>query len=262
MPAFEEDYKAIEAARGKLSSLTETAGRQEAASYTFRDDVMDRVRQARAERGMTNLQNDLGQATTRLATGRAQIRERLGPTVNPLAVDSVTDQERGQALGTLATISDIMSQREGTIEDVIGAGKNKILAAATATKSQAEAAASELQGLLQLVQIKQAEAQRQIDNEMEVKKFNEGVRQYNEDSAYKRFKDSQDSGDLGTNWTMPAVNSSPKPTTKPTTPKNPVPGVTPTQPQQKLLPPAMSAKVGTKVNNQGVIWTMTANGWQ
>lgn len=259
MPAFEEDYKAIEAARGKLSSLTETAGKQDAASATFRDDVMARVRQARADRGMTTLQQDLGNATTRLAAGRAQIRDRMGTTVNPLTVDSVTEAERAQSLGTLATISDIMSQREGTIDDIIGAGKNKMIAAATITKSQAEAAASELQGLLQLVQVKQQEAQRQIDNALSERKFQEDQRQFNETMAFNKSKEA--TNQTSTVPTTPTPTT-PKPTSKPTS--TPRPGVNPT-PTPKLLPPAMSSRIGTQVENpkgSGVIWTMTANGWQ
>lgn len=251
MPTYQEDYDAINAAKDKLSGLTKQAGEQEAASATFRDDVMARVRQARADRGMTVLQNDLGQATTRLASGRAQVRERMGDVVNPLAVDSAVAAERGQALGTLATISNIMSEREGTIEDVIGAGKNKLIAAATATKSQADAAMSELQTLLQLVQTKQQEAQRQIENEFTQRKLDEDTRQFDETLAFNRFKEGG-SGE-GSSTTPPA--SSQKPSSKPTK----------TGIQASLSPPPMSSRPGTQIEypkGSGIYWISTGDGWE
>lgn len=180
MATYEDDYRAVEAARNKVSSLTQKAGQEEASAMTFRDEVMDRVRQARADRGMTTLQNDLGQATERLASGRTQIRTRLADNVNPIDVDQITNAERSQALGTLATIAEIMNAREGTIEDVVGAGKNRVLAETTKTKTMADAAGEELSNLMQVIQVKQQEAQRAIENEFSNKQFDEGKRQFGE----------------------------------------------------------------------------------
>ena len=181
MPTTPGDYAAVEAARNKVSALTRDAGDTEAAAATFRDDVMGRVREARGARGITNLQQDFGRATERLAVGRSQIVDRNQGVLNPLAINQITDQERGQNLGTLAQISQYEDQNSGTIDSAVQAGANTMQAKATRIKAQADAAATELQSLMEVVKQKQMEAQTELENTFREKQFSESVRQADRD---------------------------------------------------------------------------------
>lgn len=179
MPTTQSDYDQIEAARNKVSNLTTLAGNQTAGVATFRDEVMDRVRNARAERGMSTLSQDLGNATTQLALGRSQIRERTGDVVNPLQVDQIGERQRSFALGNLASISNTMGEREGTLEESIQSGANTLQASALRTKAQADAAQLELSSLMDVVRQKQQEAQQMIENAFNEKQLEEQKRQFN-----------------------------------------------------------------------------------
>lgn len=242
MAATDQDYAQIEAARQRVSNLTQQAGDQMAGVSTFRDEVMARVRDARAARGMDTLSQDLGNATTELGLGRAQIRERMGSTVNPLTVDQTTDRARSYALGNLASISNIMKDRSGTLEEAIQGGANTLQAGALKTKAQADAAATELQNLMQVVQLKQQEAQAQLDEQYRRDKMTEDTRQFNVSEANK--KATAGSG-AALNLQQPVPQpQTPKPSTKPTV-------------KSSSTPPPMSAKPGTIYNG----WYSTGGGW-
>lgn len=256
MATTEQDYAAIEAARNKAAALTQQAGEQMAGVSTFRDEVMNRVRDARAARGMDTLSQDLGNATTDLSLGRAQIRERMGTVVNPLTVDAVGDKQRSYALGNLASISNIMKERSGTLEEAIQGGANTLQAGALKTKAQADAAAIELQSLMEVVKQKQAEAAQQLDEQYRRDKMAEETRQFNVSEANKK---SASGGGLPLVPTTPTP--SPKPSSKPTS--------TPGRPTAKssggLTPPPMSATAGRVVEyppGSGVMWTSTGGGWK
>lgn len=254
MPSTADDYAKIEEARNRVSNLTKQAGELDAGAYTFRDEVMKNVRDARAARGITNLQEDFGRATEQLATGRGQIVDRNKGELNPLTINQITDQQRGQALGTIAKISQYEAQNSGTIDEAIQAGGNVMQAQAAKIKAQADAAATELQNLMQVVQQKQAEAQAALENSFRDKQFNEGVRQYNQNYALDKIKASQSgSGGGGITGVTSTKPTSTKPTSKPT------------GKMQSFSSPPMSAKAGTVVQyppGSGTYWTSTGGGWK
>ena len=161
MANYQQDYDEIKAMQQKASSATLEAGVYAGGASTFEDQVMEGVRAHRAERGASNLTQDLGNVTGQLATYGPEARERMGDVVNPLEADVVTGRERGDLLSQLSTIASLMSEQEGTVQEVIGAGANKLLAAAEKKKAEAMQAESEANMLLQLIQTKQAEAQRE-----------------------------------------------------------------------------------------------------
>ena len=118
---------------------------------------------------------------------------------------------------------------------------------------------------MQLVQVKQQEAQRQIENTLAQNKFNEDTRQFNETLSFNQSKSSGTDG----SGAIPLIPTpSPKPTSKPNKPSGGdlnlagALGIGGNSTKAKLLPPAMSAKMGATATVNGVTWTMTSNGWQ
>lgn len=245
MPTTDQDYAAIEAARNKVSSLTKSYGETSAGAMTFADDVMKNVRAAREARGITNLQQDFGNATERLAVGRSEIVDRNKGELNPLTISSLGSQERAQNLGTLAKISQYEEQNAGTIDKAVQAGANTVQAQAVKIKAEADAAATELQNLMEVVKQKQAEASAALDEQYRRDKMKEDTRQFDVTQKNK----------VGATTPTPIPTPSVKPTTKPTG-----------KPQSGgLQSPPMSAAVGRVVEyppSSGVFWTSTAQGWK
>ena len=162
MPATQEDYKKIEEARKRQAQATREYGKLTGAAQTFADEVMSRVRKARAERGVSKLATEMGEVTSQLVTEGPKIRQRLAD-VNPLQTDVLTARQRAQTLGTLTTLSQLEKERAGTIEDIIGAGTNRLLAEAATRKAEAEAAANEVATMIDLIRLKEEQAKRAFD---------------------------------------------------------------------------------------------------
>lgn len=253
MASTQSDYDQIEAARNKVSELTRSSGETAAGAVTFRDDVMKNVRDARAARGITNLQEDFGNATERLAVGRSQIVDRNKGVLNPLTINQITDQERAQNLGTIAKIGQYEEQNAGTVGEAVQAGANIMQAQAIKIKAQADAAATELENLMAVVKQKQLEAQAELDNSLNERKFNEGVRQYDQSLSLEKFKANKSDGTgAGITYTPKTAPSS-KPGSKPNTQN------------RSFSPPPMSAKPGIQKEypqGSGVMWTSTGGGWK
>ena len=161
MPAYKEDYQKIEAASAKAREASKLYGTLSAQSRTLGEDVMKNVRQARAERGVGQLSKDIGSATGQIVSEPAKIRERTAG-LDPLKQDVITASQRGQTLRTLATTADVGEQREGTMEDILKAGANKLLAHASLKKSEADASTQEANTLLSVLGAKMEEERLRI----------------------------------------------------------------------------------------------------
>ena len=160
-PAYKEDYQKIEAASAKAREASKLYGTLSAQSRTLGEDVMKNVRQARAERGVGQLSKDIGSATGQIVSEPAKIRERTAG-LDPLKQDVLTASQRGQTLRTLATTADVGEQREGTMEDILKAGANKLLAHASLKKSEADASTQEANTLLSILGAKMEEERLKI----------------------------------------------------------------------------------------------------
>lgn len=172
MAAFEEDYKQIKTLQDRASGLSKESSELGAGVLTFEDEVMDGVRAHRAERGVTNLQQDYATTTGRLATGREEIVNRMGKAnVDPLDVDRFTAQERGRLLETLAYLAQTMESEQGSVDKVVQAGANKLAAMAEQKRAEAEAAENEARQLLAILENKQMEAQREFERGMSEKEY-------------------------------------------------------------------------------------------
>lgn len=122
MPATSEDYQLVKQAQIAPAAL-------KAQALTFQDDVMARVREARAARGMSMLAKQMGEVSSQLPTYGVQLRER-NEGVNPLTQDQMTATARGQLLGELTSLGQQAEEQYGTIQDILNAGTNRILAQA------------------------------------------------------------------------------------------------------------------------------------
>lgn len=162
MPVTTQDYSAIEEARKRAGALGERALSLQAGAETFSDRVMKDVRSARAERGTSLLAQDIGTTTGQLVTGGPEMRGRMAE-VSPLQTDIMTARERAGTIGTLATQAQTQLGITGTIQDVIGGGVNQLKSAALLKQAEAQKAAEEANTLLEQVQLKEAQINREFE---------------------------------------------------------------------------------------------------
>jgi len=165
MPTTQEDLAAVQAASAKARALTQEAGGLYSSAETFSPDIMKIVRENRAARGMSELEKGYGQATSQLVTEQPGIRARTAD-VNPLQVDLITAKQRGQTLGTLASLGAQEESISGTIQDVIGAGTAKVKAMALLKQYEAQAAANEADELLALAKFRADQEEREFQRKM------------------------------------------------------------------------------------------------
>lgn len=128
MPATLEDYFQLQSTPSPAASL-------QAQAITFKDDVMAKVRKARADRGMSLLAKEMGEVSSQLPTYGVQLRERT-EGVNPLAQDQMTASARGQLLGELTSLGKQAEEQYGTIQEIIQAGANQLEAQSALADSQ------------------------------------------------------------------------------------------------------------------------------
>ncbi len=172
MPAFGEDYKKIADAQNRMKSASSAAADYDSGAETLRDMVMNDVKVARQNRGVSTIAKDLGVANEQLVSGGEEIRQRTDGIVNPLDVDTLTSRERAQKLGILATIARVTKEREGTVDDWINAGTNQLKAAAVQKKAEAQAAAEEADSILKLLAFKQSEEERKFNEYIQTEQLN------------------------------------------------------------------------------------------
>jgi len=171
MPTGQADIQKIEEMRQAAANKVSEAGALSGASSSFGDLVMNKVREGRAARGVDQLSKDMGTTTSELVTANPELRAR-NTDVNPLAVDALTAQQRGQTLGTLATTANIASQREVSLEDILNAGSNTLKTAAQVKLAEAESKKEEAESLFQMVKFQADQAQRAFENNLSIQKFN------------------------------------------------------------------------------------------
>lgn len=153
MPTFAQDLETIKSLRQKQTELNKSAGADTTYAATFGDKVWDRIRSARADRGVSMMQEGVGTTMGQLETDPALMRERMGADVNPLTVDALTARARAQNLNTLGTLSQFEADTTGTLEGAIGAQTNQLIAKAAAKKAEADAAKSEADTLIEQIQL-------------------------------------------------------------------------------------------------------------
>jgi hypothetical protein len=178
MVATDADYEQIKALQNQAKGLTTQAGELKGGATTFESDVMEKVRAHRAQRGVGNLTQDIGNVTGRLASYRPEMEERLN-MVNPLQAEKLMGQQRGDILSQLTRLGLFQEQNEGTVQEIIGAGANKLLAQAQKLQAEAEAKQAEAQAMFQILQQKALEAQREFENQLSREEFEEKKRQFN-----------------------------------------------------------------------------------
>lgn len=170
MAVTEQDYEQVRSRQAEARKLAETANLLGGRATSFGANVMDRVREARASRGISQLSTDIGAATGRLASEGPAIRERMA-TVNPLQVDVATSQARAAELANLASMADWQTATQGTLTDVIGAGTDRLKAMAAAKQAEAQTAAQEASDLIEMIQLKEAQEARAFQELMAEKEM-------------------------------------------------------------------------------------------
>ena len=218
MPTTQADYTKIEEARKRAGALGERALSLQAGAETFSDRVMKDVRSARAERGTSLLAQDIGTTTGQLASEGSAMRSRL-EGVNPLDVINLTARQRAGTLGTLATQAQAQTGIEGTIQEVIGGGVNQLKSAALLKQAEAQKATDEANTLLEQVQMKEAQTNREFDEWAKRQQISQGWAQVNKPAGGAGGEDVVDAllnlilgGQETTGGEMP---TEPKPTTMP-----------------------------------------------
>lgn len=157
MPTYQDDATAVRLARQKQASLNAESAQITAGAQTFGDRVMGKVRQARADRGISAMQQGVGTTTGQLVSDPQRIYDYAGTDVNPMTLDRYTSAARASNLSTLATADQFNADTGQTIEDTISAGTNQILAKAALKKAEADKAQQEADTLMEQVRMRQEE---------------------------------------------------------------------------------------------------------
>ena len=162
MPAKIEDYNKL---TSRYSDLTSEGTQLAGAATGLKANVMQAVRADRAQRGVSQLAQDVGNTLGQIPTDTAGIRQRAGDVVNPMDVDVITARQRGQNLNILGTIAQQSEYEQGTLTDIISEQSSRIKAMAAAKLAEAEQAKYEASALMDQLE------------------YEEGIRQFNETLA-------------------------------------------------------------------------------
>lgn len=149
MPATETDYSKIRKYQEEASSLNREGSGVEAAAGTLGDRVMEAVRADRLKRGTSKLATDVGNVMGQMVTDPTGIRERTSGMVDPFSVNALTSDARAQNLRTLGTTATQGQMNQGSIDEVIQAGANRLKAQAASLYAQAQQKESEANSLTQ-----------------------------------------------------------------------------------------------------------------
>lgn len=163
MPATQQDYEKIQQMQEASRKVMGEKGVLSAGAETFKSRVMDKVRDIRAKEGLTQLSDDVGRAMYTLSTSAPQIRERMGDTVDPLTVDTMTSMARGQNLAQLASVGEAKEALYGTMGDWIEGGTGQLKAAAIAKEAEANRLKQEANDLATRVQLQQQAEKQAFD---------------------------------------------------------------------------------------------------
>ena len=138
MPATTQDYSNIKKNQDKAADLNMQAAGAVGAAGTLGDNVMEAIRADRVKRGVSKLATDVGNVSGQLVSDPQGIRDRTRGEVDPFSVNALTSQARAQNLRTLGTISTQQQQTQGTIDETVQAGANKLKARAAELLAEAE----------------------------------------------------------------------------------------------------------------------------
>lgn len=162
MPVTQADLDSVSTKRQQAQNLIRQSGDLTAGSNTFKDEVMAKVRENRASRGISNLTQDIADTRGQIISAPADIRARTAD-VNPLQVDALTARQRGQTLSTLSAQNDFETSINSGIDEIIGAGANVLVSAAAKKKAEADAANQEANALMEQLQYKLQERKQAFD---------------------------------------------------------------------------------------------------
>jgi len=169
MPTSEQNKMTIKGYQDQAISLNKEAAGYTAGSNVLGDRVMEAVRNARTERGVSKLATDVGNVSGQMVSDPNAIRATQSQgLIDPFSVNQLTSSARAQNLRTLGTISTQETLNQGSIDEVIQAGANRLKAKAATLLAEAEAAAADADAL-----------QQEWDRMFKEKQFNEEVRQFN-----------------------------------------------------------------------------------
>jgi len=171
MATYSQDYDEVRASMNRAKTANTQYAGLAAGSKTFEDRVMQRVREARINRGVDKISQDIGNVSGQLVSENPAIRDRMGTDVNPLSVDALTSSRRGQLMNTLTSLGNYQEQATGTIQDVVKGGVGSLEAAAMMKKAEADQANEEADNLMSLITLKQSEEKMALDKWSEQQKY-------------------------------------------------------------------------------------------
>ncbi len=169
MPATQADYDKVKALREQAKSARATYGSLSSAAETFPHNVMEKVRSARADRGMSQLAMDVGESMGHLGRAGAEVRGRLAD-VNPLQTDVITARERAANLTQLGREAQFGQETAGTIGEAVEGG------------------AATVRGMAQQALVEAEQKKQEAADLMEMLEFDEMVRQFDERIKLEREK--------------------------------------------------------------------------
>ena len=140
MPADTTNSSNIKKYQDQAAALTKQGAGLEASAGTLSDEVMTSIREDRTKRGVSKIATDVGNVMGQMVTDPTGIRERTSGAVDPFSVNALTSSARAQNLRTLGTISTQEQQNQGTIDETIQAGANKLKAQAQTLYAKAQEA--------------------------------------------------------------------------------------------------------------------------
>jgi len=164
MPSYTQDFTKIEDLRKKAAAANQAGSILTGTSKTFADTIRENFRNHIAQQGTDTLAQAMGNTAGQLVTEPANLRARTSG-VNPLDQDAMAARQQGQSLNTLVSLGQIDKTRTDTIEGVIGAGTNRLVAEAEKKKAEADAAKEEADNILEYVKFKETQSQNAFDRQ-------------------------------------------------------------------------------------------------
>ncbi|MFA5036130.1 MAG: hypothetical protein WC479_03045 [Candidatus Izemoplasmatales bacterium] len=154
MAVYKDDFDKIEQLRKTASAANKEGAILTGGATTLGDRLRTDLNKHRAEVGVSKLAEGIGQVSGQVVSGGTDIESR-NANVDPLEVDKMRARDMAQSLGALATLSEYDSSKNKTIEGVIGAGTNRLVAEAEKKKAEAQAANDEADNMLEYVKFKE-----------------------------------------------------------------------------------------------------------
>jgi hypothetical protein len=170
MPTYQQDFDKMEQLRQSAAEANRQGAILTGESKTFADRIKEGVRTHLATQGVDTLSQAIGETTGQLVSEPANIRARMYD-VNPLDVDAASARQMAQSLASLATLGEIKESRGKTIEGIIGAGTNRLVAEAKKKEAEAQAASEEAKNILEFVKFKETQAQNAFDRYYKTKQL-------------------------------------------------------------------------------------------